>query len=904
MVSVLSVLALLVPAVLIINGLPSVSAGPSYGAVSVQGTSILVDGQTPASHFFGVVDTTALAFAILTYIEGQTQYAGKTSVFNGPDTGRYSAVSPNDTAAHFFDRYFALLSYYHCNLVRIGAGDYWATNIQYDAWTNHHDAFLSLLRTMVAAAEAYNVWIVLVMAGSTEYPVHSFGGSGSVFSNTTTAYRNYISYSTGMMSALDGLTGIAWYDLFNEPDHNSVYSSYWSGNGGKSAFHAWACSVANDTKSASSHPRTMGVAGLGTMFGWGKTDFDLCTGTVPFEIASRHYYASATGSSNTYLFSNPEAWAKADNKPLYWGELANNGVYPLVRYTFAEQAIFANGGQAITSMVLTGTAGYPLGASTVPTASFTVSPASGNVTTTFAFDASACSDVQDASSALQVRWDWDGDGIYDTGWTTIRTATHSFAKSGAYTVRMQVANTIGLTNTTSATVTVIGGGSPLVSISSPSDGAIINSTSVTVYWNDSDAGSPISNCSIAVDGGTAISLGPATNSYALTGLSQGAHSVTVSCVDEAGTSANDNTSFTVDTIAPSVTITAPAAGSSVGSTVTVAWTGSDSTSGIAAYYVRTDGGPWTALASSATSYILSGLAAGSHTVSVRAVDAAGNTAEASATFNVQTGLPSVTISSPANGTISASTSVTVRWTGSSNGSSIASYSVRVDGGSWTTLSASTTNYTLTGLTQGSHTVVVRGTDGAGSYKDASVTFVVDTVAPTLAITSPASNAYVTATPTIMWTGSDASSGIANYLIKRDSGTWTTLSASSTSYTFGTLSQGSHTVTVRAVDRAGNYVDATVTFRVDSVAPSLTITTPRNGAYLYSTSATVKWYGSDSASGIAAYYIRLDSGQWVALSSSTTSYTFTGLSHASHTVTVRAVDKAGNVRDVSVRFTVR
>jgi hypothetical protein len=49
---------------------------------------------------------------------------------------------------------------------------------------------------------------------------------------------------------------------------------------------------------------------------------------------------------------------------------------------------------------------------------------------------------------------------------------------------------------------------------------------------------------------------------------------------------------------------------------------------------------------------------------------------------------------------------------------------------------------------------------------------------------------------------------------------------------------------------------------------------------------------------------MDNGAWITLSSTTTSYTFTGLSHASHTVTVRAMDKAGNYRDVSVRFTVR
>ncbi|MDW5562414.1 MAG: PKD domain-containing protein [Methanomassiliicoccus sp.] len=900
----LSVMALMLPGVLIISDLPSASAAPTYGVVSVQGTTILVDGQAPADKFFGVVDTTALAFATLAYIEGQTQYAGKSSVFNGPDTGSYSAVSPSDTAAHFFDRYFALLAYYHCNTVRIGAGDTWATKIQYDAWANHHDAFISLLRTMEAAAEAHNIWIVLVLAGSTEYPACTFGGSGTVFDNSSSAYSNYINYSTEVMASLDGLKGIAWFDMFNEPDHNAVYASFWKTSGGKSAFHAWACSVANDTRYASSHPRTMGVAGLGNMFGWGRSDFDVCTGTVPFEIASRHYYASATGSSNAYLFSTPEAWARADGKPLYWGEIANNGVYPLVRYAFGESSIWSAGGQAITSMVLTGTAGYPLGASTAPNASFSVTPTSGNATTVFTVDASACTDKQDASSELQVRWDWNDDGSYDTAWNLSKTASTSYARSGVYTIRMQVMNSIGAINSTSTTVTVRAGDPSLI-INTPSDGARFNTTSVPVYWNSTDPGADIAVCSIQLDGGAPVSMAPAATSYTLTGLTDGQHTVAVSCQDGDGIYANDSVLFLVDTTSPGLIITAPAANANVGGDVALAWKGSDVTSGIASYYVRLDGGAWTTLSPTTVSYAFTGLSSGSHTASVRAVDALGNLAEASVTFTVvRSSPPTVTIAAPTSGGAYASTSMTVKWTGSSSTSSIASYLVRMDGSSWTTLSSSTSSYTYRSLAQGAHTVTVRAVDLAGSYSEATATFVVDTAAPSLTVTTPTSGSYVSAQPKVGWKGSDVTSGIASYLVRVDGGTWTTLSSSTSSYTTGSLSQGSHSVTVRAVDKAGNYKDATVSFRVDAAAPSLTITSPRSGSTSTTTSVAVKWSGSDSYSGLSAYYVKLDNGVWTQLSSTTTSYTFRGLSHATHTVTVRAVDKVGNVRDVAVSFTVK
>jgi hypothetical protein len=100
----------------------------------------------------------------------------------------------------------------------------------------------------------------------------------------------------------------------------------------------------------------MGVAGQGAMFGWGQSDFDLATGTVGWEVASRHYYATAT---DEYLFADPEAWAENDGVPLYWSELGYNAANTYIRWSYAESRIFANGGQAITSMVLNSMSGYP-----------------------------------------------------------------------------------------------------------------------------------------------------------------------------------------------------------------------------------------------------------------------------------------------------------------------------------------------------------------------------------------------------------------------------------------------------------------------------------------------------------------------------------------------------------------
>ena len=49
-----------------------------------------------------------------------------------------------------------------------------------------------------------------------------------------------------------------------------------------------------------------------------------------------------------------------------------------------------------------------------PFASFSITPKKGSVETNFIFDASVSSDIEDAGSVLQVRWDFEDDGVWDT----------------------------------------------------------------------------------------------------------------------------------------------------------------------------------------------------------------------------------------------------------------------------------------------------------------------------------------------------------------------------------------------------------------------------------------------------------------------------------------------------------
>jgi len=68
---------------------------------------------------------------------------------------------------------------------------------------------------------------------------------------------------------------------------------------------------------------------------------------------------------------------------------------------------------------------------TPPAACFVVTPLEGTRTTEFVVDASCCEDKEDHAGSLEVRWDWENNGEWDTEWTTAKTASHQYATSGA-----------------------------------------------------------------------------------------------------------------------------------------------------------------------------------------------------------------------------------------------------------------------------------------------------------------------------------------------------------------------------------------------------------------------------------------------------------------------------------------
>lgn len=180
----------------------------------------------------------------------------------------------------------------------------------------------------------------------------------------------------------------------------------------------------------------------------------------------------------------------------------------------------------------------------------------------------------------------------------------------------------------------------------------------------------------------------------------------------------------------------------------------------------------------------------------------------------------------------------------------------------------------------------------------------DTTPPVVALTSPANGAVVNGIVTLAATATD-NVGVTKVEFYADTtllGTGTTAPYSQ-SWDTTPYSLGSHTLTARAYDAAGNAANSTVTVTVDRTARSVTITAPLNGTILKG-AVTINASASGSG-GVARVEFRVDG---VLLGSDSTSpysliWNTTASPEGLRNVTAEAYFSAGGTLNASVWITV-
>lgn len=204
--------------------------------------------------------------------------------------------------------------------------------------------------------------------------------------------------------------------------------------------------------------------------------------------------------------------------------------------------------------------------------------------------------------------------------------------------------------------------------------------------------------------------------------------------------------------------------------------------------------------------------------------------------------PTIAITSPSSGgfEITNTPAITFQLRDESNGSGIkiSTLQLRVDGGAVITntspgmvVTAVTGGYNCTytppsALSDGSHTVLIDIQDNDGNAAvQASRTFKVDTVPPTLNVTNPTeTTTYVNnASYTIEGVTNDTTSSPVTVTVKQNNGAASAATVDSNGrFTKSlTLVEGSNTVVIVATDSAGKSSSVTRTIILDTVPPTIT-----------------------------------------------------------------------------------
>ncbi|MHA1945852.1 MAG: Ig-like domain-containing protein [Candidatus Hodarchaeales archaeon] len=308
---------------------------------------------------------------------------------------------------------------------------------------------------------------------------------------------------------------------------------------------------------------------------------------------------------------------------------------------------------------------------------------------------------------------------------------------------------------------------------------------------------------------------PVPDSGILTSLTVGTYTLIVEATDAYGNVGVAETVFfyLVDTIPPVVTITSPANDSTFefGSDITYTYTVSDLSG--TSIVVKLNGAPI------ADGGLLSGLAVGTHVISVEATDIYSNFGFDSVTmFVVDTTSPVIDITSPVNATYFEFGS-DVNYDYSVTDLSGTSVVVRLNG------APISDSGLLTSLSVGTYTLTVEATDSYSNIGIEEVTFFMqDTISPVVLILTPSNNSIFEYGDSIGYTYSVTDLSSTTVLVRLNG------APIPDSGLLSGFPVGSYFLNVEATDAHSNVNDYEISFSIqDTISPVVTILSPANSS---------------------------------------------------------------------------
>ena len=485
-------------------------------------------------------------------------------------------------------------------------------------------------------------------------------------------------------------------------------------------------------------------------------------------------------------------------------------------------------------------------------------------------------------------------------------------------------DTAGNANTASSTLTrVYNSVQPSVTLAT-STTSPTRSASVPVTVTFSEAVTGFSSSSMTLVNATASGFAGSGSSYSfnLVPSGQGTFSAKIAAGVASDTATNTNTAsntlnFTYDSVAPTVVITSTMSSPTNASSIPVTVTFSETVTGLSLSGINVTNGTASSLTGSGTTYAfnVAPSAQGSVNISINssaAQDAAGNQSVVSNTLSLvyDSVQPTVTLTTTANSNTNLS-SIPITATFSKAVTGLTLSGITVTNGTASSLAGSGTTYTFSVApsAQGAVTIQIpasSATDSAGNTNLVSntLTLTYDSIAPTVTLTSTASDPTNVSPIAVTATFSEAVTGLTLSDFTVSNGTAGSLSGSGTTYTFSVTptANGSVSVTLpanSAQDTAtnGNTVSNTLTRTFSTTQPTVTVastlTSPTNQSPI---PVTVTF--STNVTGFTSSSVTLGNGTLSGFAGSGSSYSFNVTPSAQGAVTVSvaagvAQDSASN-----------
>ncbi|WP_445493012.1 Ig-like domain-containing protein [Rhodopseudomonas sp. RCAM05734] len=419
--------------------------------------------------------------------------------------------------------------------------------------------------------------------------------------------------------------------------------------------------------------------------------------------------------------------------------------------------------------------------------------------------------------------------------------------------------------------------------------------------------------------------------FSSSALTDGSHKFSATATTSAGTSASSVArTVVIDTaapVAPTMAVSTSAA-ALASSHVAVLTGNAEANSTVKVFDGATQIGTATVGSNGAWTFTTGNLATGSHSFIARAMDAAGNTGNASAAVPVTISTPTTpkpdapTVTSFSNDSGTKGDGITNDNTITLTGTAAANSTVKIsDGstqmGSVKADSSGSWSYITSVLTDAKHTLTATATNSSGQTSAASsaVAITIDTKAPgaptiaavgsvSAATAASAQSTSIASGTTVNLKGTaEAKSSVAIYEGATKIGNVTAGTDGVWSFSTDSLSAGQHTLTAKATDVAGNAGATSAAVKVSVSAPTPTPpAAPKIASFSNDTGKAGDGITSDNTlklDGTAAGNVKVTIydgvqklGTVMSDGSGAWSFTTAAVSDGSHNLTAKATDSAG------------